>query len=149
MSKIKSFRGKIADEGIETIPLHTNSGATGYRIVKFQLMAIDPISNNQESVVKIFTIPQDAATSSIDFADNTLLAAGYLESDSSGSTPTFSEASIIFDNTTFNQDIFITHIKQGTDAVNYYIELESVKLDLVENTVATLKDIRNISRNAE
>ena len=28
--------------------------------------------------------------------------------------------------------------------VNYYVELEQMKLDLNENTVATLKDIRNI-----
>jgi hypothetical protein len=147
MSKIKSFRGKIADNGVETINLHTNDGSTGYRIVKFQLMAIDPISNNQQSVVKIFTIPQAAgsATGLLDFADNTLLAAGYVENDNSGSTPTFNEAAIIFDNMTFNQDITITHVEQGADAVNYYIELEQVKLDLSENTVATLKDIRNIT----
>ncbi len=36
---IKSFRGLLADDGIETVPLHTNNGTTGYRIVKFQLMA--------------------------------------------------------------------------------------------------------------
>ena len=145
---IKSFRGKIDDSGIDTIPLSTNNGSTGYRIVKFQLMAIDPISNNQESVVKIYSIPQAAASETIDFADNTLLAAGYLESDSSGSTPTFNEAAIIFDNMTFNQDIYVTHIEQGSDAVNYYIELEQVSLDLNENTVATLKDIRNIEASS-
>ena len=141
---IKSFRGKIADNNIDTISLHTNNGNVGYRIVKFQLMAIDPISNNQESVVKIYTIPQTTASATIDFADNTLLAAGYLENDSSGSTPTFNEAAVIFDNITFNQDIYVTHVEQGSDAVNYYIELEQVRLDLNENTVATLKDIRNI-----
>ena len=141
---IKSFRGKVADNGIDTVSLSTNNGSTGYRIVKFQLMAIDPMSNNQESVVKIYSIPQTTATGTIDFSDNTLLAAGYLENDSSGATPTFNEASIIFDNMTFNQDIYITHLEQGADAVNYYIELEQVKLSLDENTVATLKDIRNI-----
>ena len=31
--------------------------------------------------------------------------------------------------------------------MNYYIELEQVSLDLTENTVATLKDIRNIKSN--
>ena len=142
---IKSFRGKIADNGIDTIPLSTNDGSIGYRIVKFQLMAIDPNSNSQESVVKIFSIPQTTASETIDFSDNTLLGAGYLESDSSGSTPTFNEAAIIFDNMKFNQDIYVTHVEQGSDAVNYYIELEQVKLDLNENTVATLKDIRNIA----
>jgi len=142
---IKSFRGKIADNAVDTIVLHTNNGSTGYRIVKFQLMAIDPISNSQESVVKIYSVPQSTASSTIDFSDNTLLGAGYLESDSSGATPTFNEAAIIFDNMTFNQDIYVTHVEQGSDAVNYYIELEMIKLDLNENTVATLKDIRNIA----
>ena len=144
---IKSFRGKIVDNGIDTIPLSTNNGSTGYKIIKFQLMAIDPMSNNQESVVKIYSIPQATATADIDFADNTLLAAGYLENNSNGATPTFNEAAIVFDNMTFNQDIYVTHFEQGSDAVNYYIELEQVKLSLDENTVATLKDIRNIESN--
>jgi hypothetical protein len=146
---IKSFRGKIADNGVQVVPISTNDGSMGYRIVKFSLMAIDPMGNNQESVVKIYTVPQPnptvtPPTSTIDFADNTLLAAGYLESDNSGATPTFNEAAIIFDNMIFNQDIYITHVEQGSDAVNYYIELEQIKLDLNSNTVATLKDIRNI-----
>ena len=56
------------------------------------------------------------------------------------------EPTIVFDNTTFNQDIFVT-LKghDHTTDVNYYIELEQVKLSLDENTVATLKDIRNIA----
>ena len=43
----------------------------------------------------------------------------------------------------FNQDIYVTNY--GSGAMNYYIELEQIKLDLNENTVATLKDIRNLS----
>ena len=46
---------------------------------------------------------------------------------------------------TFNQDVYVTFKKTaGTSPTNYYIELEQVKLALDENTVATLKDIRNI-----
>ena len=53
---------------------------------------------------------------------------------------------IIFDKEIFNQDIYITSKTiTGSDEANYYIELEQVKLDLNENTVATLKDIRNIT----
>ena len=46
----------------------------------------------------------------------------------------------------FNQDIFVTCDTGSTsgESCNYYIELEQIKLDLNENTVATLKDIRNI-----
>jgi len=44
---------------------------------------------------------------------------------------------------TFNQDVYVT---AATDeSINYYIEMEQVKLALDENTVATLKDIRNIT----
>ena len=52
----------------------------------------------------------------------------------------------VFDKEIFNQDIYLTHDENlGSLAVNYYIELEQVKLDLNENTVATLKDIRNVT----
>ena len=139
---IKSFRGKLADAGIDTISLHTNNGSTGYRIVKLQLIAADPSSVSHESIVQIFTVPQATASAAVDFNDQTLLAVGFYENNS-GST--VSKVDIIFDNMTFNQDIYITHNeKAGSGEINYYIELEQIKLDLNENTVATLKDIRNI-----
>ena len=51
---------------------------------------------------------------------------------------------IIFDKEIFNQDIYVTCA--STDGpINYYIELEQMRLDINENTVATLKDIRNLS----
>ena len=55
---------------------------------------------------------------------------------------------VIFDNEKFNQDIFVTNVDVvGNSApINYYIELEQIKLSLDENTVATLKDIRNIEQ---
>ena len=140
---IKSYRGKLAKGEQDTIPLHTNNGKTGYRIVKFQLMAIDPISNNQESVVKIYLVPPAAVDGLIDFSDGTLLAAGYMESDGSGATPTFNEAAIMFDNVKFNQDIYVTHHEQGSDACNYYIELEQMDLTEDQALVAIVKNLRN------
>ena len=140
---IKSFRGKMSNNTIDTISLHTNDGSVGYRIVKFQLMGINE-NTPYENTMKIYKIPQTTATEDIDFSDNTLLAAA-LYGDSSDSK-TFSMQTIIFDNEIFNQDIFITYIGQTgfQNDINYHIELEQVKLDLNENTVATLKDIRNI-----
>jgi hypothetical protein len=44
---IKSFRGKLADDQIETIRLSTNDGLTGYRIVKIQLMLLRYILTSQ------------------------------------------------------------------------------------------------------
>jgi len=105
---IKTFRGKLTNGAQDTISLHTNDGSTGYRIVKFQVMAPDG-SENIESVVQIFTVFQTAgASQSIDFSNQTLLV-------------------------------------DYTASINYYIELEQIKLDMNANTVATLKDIRNVT----
>ena len=139
---IKSFRGKMVDGGMDTISLHTNDGSVGYRIKKVQCVPENPGTTNTEHVFKIYKIPQTAVTGSIDFSDNTLLASVYLSSrdDRYGG-----DNIIVFDNEVFNQDIYLTHDDtNNAGAVNYYIELEQVKLDLNENTVATLKDIRNI-----
>ncbi len=140
---IKTFRGKLADGAIYTIVLHTNDGTTGYKIVKFETMVANPGAASQQSIVKIFTVaPTATPTSTIDFSDNTLLGASMLQETSS--TDRFDSRTIIFDNMVFNQDIYLTHKDYNSDEeINYHIELEQVKLDLGENTVATLKDIRN------
>tara|TARA_R100001086_G_scaffold86118_2_gene42061 strand:- start:251 stop:700 length:450 start_codon:yes stop_codon:yes gene_type:complete len=142
---IKSFRGKLADGGIDKVVLHTNTGSTGYKITKFQLFAPDPGNSTQESVVKIYKIPQTTTTATVDFSDNTMLASAYYKDNSSDANPT--SFVVVFDNEIFNQDIYITCNDPGAgtnESMNYYIELETVKLSLDENTVATLKDIRNI-----
>ena len=140
---MKSFRGKIADNGIDTITLHTNDGSIGYRIKKFELFPHSPGATIQESLVKIYSTPQTTAESTVDFADNTLLGSAYLALNASAYYAT--DMITIFDNMTFNQDIYLTHVDVvGSSGCNYYLELEMVKLDLGENTVATLKDIRNI-----
>ena len=146
---IKTFRGLMADGAQDTISLHTKDGAIGYRIVKFQIMAETPTGGGAvEHIVQIWKIKQTtvptAAPAPIDFSDNRLLAAAiYIAEDS----PQYAHTSdVIFDKEIFNQDIYVTHSDtNGTDNVNYYIELEQVKLDLNENTVATLKDIRNVA----
>jgi hypothetical protein len=141
---IKSFRGLIADDSIETVPLHTNDGSTGYRIVKLEAIYQNPAGLNAEGVMKIYSVPQTATDSTIDFSDQTLLAALFIENNSSNTY--FGGQVIVFDNVTFNQDIHITFEDNGANhACNYHIELEQVKLDLNENTVATLKDIRNVA----
>ena len=143
---IKSFRGKLADLASETIHLHTNNGSTGYRIRKFQLMSTQPGAVDGEHVVQIFSVP-DTVTSlydNIDFSDQTLLAAAFYKTDVA-ETNTDTQF-VIFDHITFNQDIYVVHADvKGALPINYHIELEQVKLDLNENTVATLKDIRNVA----
>ncbi len=148
---IKTFRGLIADGAKDTIVLHTNDGSVGYRIVKFEIISNTPYDQNAaEHVTKIYKVSQTTATmpgvtGTVDFSDNTLLATAIINNNTTGyqypSIPT-----IIFDQEIFNQDIYVTHIDM-VNAVpcNYYIELEQFKLDLSASTVATLKDIRNVT----
>jgi len=140
---IKTFRGLMASSSIDTITLHTNNGATGYRIKKLELFPASPGATSYEIVFKVFKTPQTAVSATVDFSNQILLAAAYLEGNASNQYTDGAEC--IFDNETFNQDITLTAIDNDgdTESVNYYIELEQIKLDLNENTVATLKDIRN------
>ena len=140
---IKTFRGLIADGAQDTIVLHTNDGSIGYRIVKFQLLAIDG-NTAYEGTVQIFKVNQATVPTEIDMSDQTLLAAAVLQQsiDTQGG---FIDT-VIFDQEIFNQDIYIVHDEKSAgagNAINYYIELEQMSLDLNANTVATLKDIRN------
>ena len=139
---MKSFRGRLADDSKDTIPLSTNNGSIGYRVTKFIAMGTDANSNT-ESVMKLYSIPQSTVTTDIDFSDNTLL--GAIVFNSSADNAYNPEQTVIFDNIIFNQDIVVT-LKghQVAQTLNYYIELEQMKLDINENTVATLKDIKNI-----
>ena len=137
---IKTFRGKLADGAQDTIRLNTRDGSVGYRIVKFQGLEASA-NTNTESTLKIYSVKQTAIVDEIDFADNTLLAAMVIIGVTSGAPE---HQIVIFDREVFNQDIYIS--SKGVDYtadVNYYIEPEQIKLDLNENTVATLKNIRN------
>ncbi len=144
---IKSFRGKIVDAGQDVISLHTNNGSIGYRIKKFETISAQESFGGVagEHYTFIWSVKQSSISSTtpdIDFSDQTLLAVNW--SPNNAERP-FAK-SIVFDNMIFNQDIYITHMDiAGAQSNNYYIELEQMKLDLNENTVATLKDIRNIA----
>jgi len=140
---MKTFRGKIAPSGQEMIRLSTNDGLTGYKINKFQVITAAPgTATATEFVVKVFTRKQDSITGTIDFTDPILLAVAYQTDDTTPSNPTSNI--VIFDTMKFNQDIFVTAVDNsaGSTDVNYYLELEKVKLDRNEATVATLKDMR-------
>lgn len=143
----KTFRGLLADLTQDRIRLSTNDGLTGYKIKKFQLIGRTPGSMTIESVVKIYSLEHTDAAGDpvidgyIDFNDPTLLAAGYYIDNSNAIYPGFE--TIVFDDKIFNQDIYVTHFDASTsEFINYYIELEQVKLSKDEATVATLKDMR-------
>jgi hypothetical protein len=142
---IKTFRGLIADGAQDTVSLHTNDGSTGYKIKKFEIITTRPGFDDYESIIKIYSVPQSTVDSVIDFSSQDLVGVAFQAGHASSQAYPTSQV-IIFDNNIFNQDIYITHTElRSTIACNYYIELEQVSLDLNENTVATLKDIRNVT----
>jgi len=141
---IKTFRGNLADETQDRLNLHTVDGKIGYKIIKFELMPGDPLNTNSESICKIYTNKQSTIDATLNFSDLDLLAAGVLNnSDSYNYNP---GAIIVFDGVKFNQDVYITNANgagTGNEAVNYYLELETVKLSDTETTMATLQSIRS------
>ena len=152
---IKSFRGQLANNKVETIHLSTNNGSTGYKIVKFEVFPQKPGDSTAESLFEVFTIKSSAdafiaaASENVDFSDNTLLAVGFVGA-STNNTQLAPIPSVVFDNVTFNQDIYVAYrdVSDSQSPANYHLELETIKLDLNENTVATLKDIRNIEASS-
>jgi len=145
MTHIKSFRGLTASGTQDTIILHTNDGSMGYRIKKLNIIGQEPGEETVELVLKIYKVSQTVFDNAVDFSDQTLLAVAYLLD--SSSTSVTSADIIFFDHEIFNQDIYVTAVDTSGSgrSTNYYLELEQIKLDLNENTVATLKDIRNVT----
>jgi len=138
---IKTYRGLLADGAQEKIPLSTKDGSVGYRIVKFQIMGIVHGEQDTEHTVKIYKTLQTTINNDVNFTDSDLLAAGYITEGQSIAYPV--STIIIFDIEIFNQDIFITAEDTiGSRGINYYLELEQMKLDHTQNMSATLKAIR-------
>jgi hypothetical protein len=143
---IKTFRGMMADGAIDIINLHTNTGSTGYQIKRLEVITESPADTAPEAILKIYSVEQTAVTAKIDFSDQTLIAAAFYNQDATAAN--IVSRVIVFDNTIINQDIYLTYIDDNTGSatsLNYYMELEQVSLDLNENTVATLKNIRNVT----
>ena len=146
MGEKLSYRGMLTDGGQDEILLSTKKGEAGYRIVKFQILPESPGDVQQESVVQIWkvqqtTVPTSAAN--IDFTSSVLLGAivGYYGAVASNNSQ---RQTVIFDTEVFNQDIYVTHTDNASNQkVNYYLELEKIKLSDHEAMVATIQNIRN------
>jgi len=138
---IKTYRGLLADGAQDKIPLSTKDGSVGYRIVKFQTIPREPFNATQESTTKIYKTEQTTINGIVNFTDNDLLAVAIFKQHDT--TTYMAYDTVIFDSEIFNQDIYITHSEiAGNAKMNYYIELEQMKLDQTQNMSATLKAIR-------
>ena len=137
---IKSFRGITDSSTTVTIRLSTNNGLIGYRIKKFQVMAKEP-HQNYEILGTIFTTDPGAVSANANLGNPLVIGVsfnGLADGKYAG------DKTVIMDHVVVNQDLFCTFIDSGggTQEINYYIELEQVKLSKDEAAVATLKDMR-------
>ena len=122
-----SFRGLLGDGGQDEINLERQNVNLAYRIVKFELIPYRAGDLKQESSVKVYREEQTTIDELVDFTNTDLLAAAYLENNDSAAyigVPFI----VIFDNTLFSRNIYVTHDDAGGDArsCNYYIEIEEV-----------------------
>jgi hypothetical protein len=148
MSKTISFRNMLADGGQDRIKLTTLNGKKGYRIVNFAVMTSEPGEHQHESTVKVYKKEQSSVDNTVDFNDATLLAAAAWNSGNSqgGQDALWVPLVQIFDNEIFNQDIYVTHSEtDGSNPINYYIELEVMDLTDIQATQLTLKSLRTIA----
>lgn len=121
-----SFRGLLADGGQDKIRIQGATGEIAWRITKFQVMP-PQASVNVEATVKIYREEQSSIVNTVDFTEDELLAAAILNDDTSNAFQ--APPKIIFDNALFVRNIYVS--QKGADHtadVNYYIELEEVKV---------------------
>jgi len=131
--KVYSFRGLLVDMGA-TLALEDQrririQGATGdraWRIIKLELFPVDQASQT-ESVVQVWREKQSSFATTVNFENDEVLAVALLVAQSN---PNYVHSSVtVFDNAIFTRNIWLTHVDaHGANAVNYYIELEEVKI---------------------
>ncbi len=146
MSKIISFRGKLADGLMERLNLKTLDGKRAYKINKFNIIGEQPGVQTVELVAQIYSrdpsFTEPGITNVVDFTNANLLAVAYYVD--SSATSASQKETIIFDNEKTNQNMFVTaaDVSGSTRSTNYYIELEVIKISDVEATMMTLKSLR-------
>jgi hypothetical protein len=135
-----TYRGKLADGEEQRIRLSRKDGLMGYKVVKFDIIPARPGTDEIEATVSISKYSFTPA-SDINLDNHNILAVAYWSGYYTSAYPQVN-TKIIIDTSVVNQDIFVGNKDRQGNAMNYYIELEEVKLDLNEATVATLKDMR-------
>jgi len=122
-----SFRGLLVDGGQERIRIQGATGEIAWRITKFQIIR-ESQTASIDHVVKILrekasTVPLGSAK--VDLTESELLAVAAISGTAQGEIYT----TIIFDNSLFVRNVYVTHTdNDGSEGCNYYIELEEVKV---------------------
>ena len=128
--KMHSFRGLLADGGQDKIRIQGATGEIAWKITKFELFPYNPGTAQSESTVSIYREEQSSvptATATVDFDNDELLAAAFYSKSASVSEAI--SLVTVFDNALFVRNIYVSHTEVGSvHPVNYYIELEEVKV---------------------
>ena len=145
MSKKLSYKGQLPIDTEERISLATLNGKTGYRIKKFEIISSTPGVGDVEIVAKVMKDKDPNIGPTVNLTDSNYLAVIFYQDGASQVYP--SQTELIFDNETFNQDIYINISSPNGSTIpfNYYLELESMALSDLEATMLTLKNIRTIT----
>jgi len=128
--KVHSFRGLLGDGGEDEINLERANVNLAYRIVKFEIMPTLTGAINAELVCKIYKESQSSIDGDVNFTDTDLLGTAYFkihQDATTGSNEGSNNYAVIFDNTLFSRNIYVTAVDtHGSNLTNYYIELEEV-----------------------
>jgi len=145
---IKTFRGELQKGARERIRLETIDGKTGYRIKSLAGMPVDTSAGANEATIQVYAIAQAATSTTVSFTEQTLLGVFYFLRDQG--VVAINSQSTIFEQTIFNQDIFVYYEDGQTNAAgfNFYMELEQVSLNDEEATAVILKNFRNTNSYA-
>jgi len=137
---IKTFRGLLLDLGVDKIRLSTKDGKMGYRIKKFEVITETPGQANVEATVTISKV-DFTPLNKIHLTDGNVLGVAFYSGNSSAHIYPTSQV-MIFDQEVFNQDIYVGNNDLQGEAMNYYLELETIKMTDNAAAVSTLRDIR-------
>jgi len=139
---IKTFKGIVADETQDKIHITGVESGKGFRIVKLEMIPQNVSTTTNEIILKIYKASQTTTTAVIDFSDDALLGVGFWTNNADTHLQPWNYVTI-FDKEVINQDLYLTMVNvTSSDPVNYYIELEEVKMSDAEaanvNFVAAL-----------
>ena len=134
---IKKFSGLIPNLGLERIYLAGVESGKGFKVKDLQIISSQPGAIDYEYIVQVYMTKRTSTGlyDNIDFTKDDLLAVAYLSGDTSETHSDFQ--TVIFDETVFNQDIYIStaDISGSTLPVNYMLTLEEVKMSDNESAV--------------
>jgi len=140
--KVHSFRGSLGSGDEEEINLERQNVNLAYRIVKLQVITADPMDASDETVIKVYRESQTSIDNAIDFNDIDLLAVGFISHNQTSGAGSFTQ--IVFDNTLFSRNIFVT-CSANPGPGNYYIELEEVPVGAATLMQLKLATARKLS----